>query len=53
MNYPSEKYDWEKFKKNDLTIALNVLYAKKEKIYPTYVSKNISNYEKNKNNLIP
>ena len=52
MNYPSGKYDWEKFKKNDLIIALNVLYAKKEKIYPTYVSKNISNCEK-KNNLIP
>ena len=25
--------------KNNLTISLNVLYAKKEKIYPAYVSK--------------
>ena len=29
-----------------LLIALNVLYAKKEKIYPAYVSKNNSNCEK-------
>ena len=27
-------------------IALNVLYAKKEKIYPAYVSKHNSNSEK-------
>ena len=32
--------------KNDVTIALNVLYAKKEKIYPSYVSKHSSNREK-------
>ena len=37
----------EKFlEKNNVTIALNVLYAQKEKIYPTYVSKNNSNREK-------
>ena len=30
INYPSEKDDWKKFKKNNLTIALNVLYGKKE-----------------------
>ena len=29
-----------------ITIALNVLYAKNEKIYPAYVSKHISNHEK-------
>ena len=33
-------------KKNNLRIALNVLYAKKEKIYPVYVSKYNSNCEK-------
>ena len=31
MNFPSEKDDWKKFEKNNGTIALNVLYAKKEK----------------------
>ena len=29
--FSSEQNDWKKCKKNDLTIALNVLYAKKEK----------------------
>ena len=32
--------------KNNSTIALNILYAKKEKIYPAYVSKHNSNREK-------
>ena len=32
--------------KNNLTITLNVLYAKKEKICPAYVSKHNSNREK-------
>ena len=34
--------------KNNVTIALNVLYAKKEKVYPAYayVSKHNSNREK-------
>ena len=36
----------EKFEKNNPTIALSVLYAKKEKIYPPYVSKHKSNREK-------
>ena len=36
----------EKNEKNNVTIALNVLYAKKEKIYPAYVSKHKSNCEK-------
>ena len=31
INFPSEKDDWKKFEKNNVTIALNVLYAKKEK----------------------
>ena len=38
INVPSEKDDQNKFDKNNLTIALNVLYAKKY-IYPDYVSK--------------
>ena len=35
-----------KFEKNNVTIALNDLYSKKEKIYPAYVSKYNSNHEK-------
>ena len=31
LNFPSDKDDWKKFDKNNVTIALNVLYAKKEK----------------------
>ena len=38
----------EKNEKNDVTIALNVLRAKKEKTYPTYISKHKSNREKKK-----
>ena len=36
----------EKIEKNNVTIAVNVWYAEKEKIYPAYVSKNNSNHEK-------
>ena len=32
INFPSEKGDWNKIEKNNWIIALNVLYAKKEKI---------------------
>ena len=39
----SEKNDWKKFEKNIVAIALNVLYSKKEKIYPAYISKHNSN----------
>ena len=40
INLPSEKIDWEKTdNKKNVTIATNGLYAKKEKIYPAYVSK--------------
>ena len=42
----SEKDDWEKIEKINRTIALNVSYAKKEEIYPAYVSKHNSNREK-------
>ena len=46
MNFPSEKDDWKKYDKNNLTIALSVLYAKKENIFPACVSKHKSNREK-------
>ena len=39
INFPSEKDNWKKIEKNNVTIALDVLYAIKEEIYPTYVSK--------------
>ena len=32
--------------KNVLAIAVNVVYGKKEKTYPVYVSKHNSDYEK-------
>ena len=43
INFSSEKGDRKKFEKNNLTIALNVLSAKKQKIYPAYFSRNNSN----------
>ena len=46
INFPSEKDDWKKIEKNNVAIALSVLYAKKEKICPAYVSKYNSNCEK-------
>ena len=47
INFPLEKNDWKKFEKNIIKIALNdFLYAKKETIYHAYVSKHISNREK-------
>ena len=30
INFPSENNNWKKIEKNNLTIALNVLYVKKE-----------------------
>ena len=47
INFPLAKNDWKKFQKNSPTIALNVLYAKKEKIYSADVS-NITQIVKNK-----
>ena len=38
----------KKFEKNNVTIGLNVLYVKKEKVYSVYVSKHNSNREKQK-----
>ena len=46
INFPSEKDDWKRFEENNVAIALNVLFAKKEKIYQAYVSKHNSNREK-------
>ena len=42
-NLQSKKDDWNKFKKNNISIGLTDLYAKK---YPAYVSKHNSNREK-------
>ena len=36
----------EKFENDNVAIPLNILYSKKEKIYPTYVSKHNSNHER-------
>ena len=49
INVPSEKDDWKIVEKNTVTIALNVLHAINEKIYPAYVSKHNSNCEKQVN----
>ena len=46
INYLSEKDDWKKFEKNNLTISLDVLYATNEETYPSYVTKQNSNHEK-------
>ena len=46
MNFPSKRDDFKKIEKNNVTITLNVLYAKKEKPFPSYVSKHNSNREK-------
>ena len=37
IHFPSGKDDWKKTEKNNVTIALNILYAKKEKIDPVDV----------------
>ena len=46
INIPSEKDVRKKSEKDNVTIALNILYAKEEKVYPAYVSKYNSNREK-------
>ena len=46
INILSEKNGWKKFEKSNVTIALYVLHAEKEKIYSTYVSKHNSNHDK-------
>ena len=45
INFSSEKDHWKKIEKDNLTIALNVLYAKIEKVYPAYGSEHDPNRE--------
>ena len=44
--FHQKKDDWKKFEKNNVTLAFDVLYAKKEKLYPAYVSKHNLDCEK-------
>ena len=46
INYPLKTDDWKKIEKNNLKIALNVSYTKKEKVYPAHISKYNPNPEK-------
>ena len=47
IHFQSEKDDRKKTEKNNVTIAVNVLYIIKEKnIYPAYISKHNSDHEK-------
>ena len=41
INFPLEKDDWKKFEKNNVTIALNFLYAKRN-IYILLLFQNIT-----------
>ena len=45
INFPSERHDWKISEKNNVTSTLIILYGKKEKICPAYVSKHNSNRE--------
>ena len=51
INYPSKIDDWKTFKKNNLTVALNILYIKEEEICPAYISKINSNCEKQNDSI--
>ena len=42
INFPSEKDDWKKIEKNNVTIALNVLYVNKRKKHTLYKFQNIT-----------
>ena len=53
INYPLEVDDWKTFEKNNLTFALNILYIKEKEMCPAYISKIISNCEKQLILLIP
>ena len=46
ITFPSEKDNSKKHEKNNVRITRNVLHARKEKIYPAYVSKHDLNCEK-------
>ena len=47
INFPSEEDGWKEFEKNNVTIVLNVLYAKEEK-YSLLMFQNITQIVKNK-----
>ena len=47
INLPSEKDDWKKLEKNNVSIALNVLYTKIEK-HTLLMFQNITQILKNK-----
>ena len=42
INFPSEKDDWKKIEKNNVTIALNVFYVNKRKKYTLCMFQNIT-----------
>ena len=42
INFPSERDDWKKIEKNNVTIALNVLYVNKRKKYTLCMFQNIT-----------
>ena len=46
INFPSEKVEYKKIDRNIRATALNVFYTKKEIMYTAYVSKHISNHDK-------
>ena len=46
ISYLSKIANWKRFEKNNLTIALNILYIKDKEICPDYSSKINSNCEK-------
>ena len=46
ISYPSKIDGWKTLEKYDPTIALNILYIKQKEICPAYISKIISNFEK-------
>ena len=47
INFPSEKDDWKKFEKNNVTIAIIISYAKKKK-YILLMFQNITQIIKNR-----
>ena len=47
MNFLSQEDDWKKFEKNNVAIAVNVLYTKKREIYILLMFQNITQIVKN------
>ena len=48
ISFPPEKVDWKKFAKNNVTIALNILNAEKEKRSIPLIFQKITQIMKNK-----